>query len=145
MLRKFGLKREGEELCEGILEGQPCKTVVSIASMHAELRPVIERMLAPIKMLLRDIPPSIGVEVIEDGIFLTGGGALLPGMRDVVAAESAIDTRVVSDPLGAVICGARRMLPFAATLNLWKAWGRSPRADNRTATEEVFVNRSPAH
>ena len=44
-------------------------------------------------------------------------------MRDAVAAESAIDTRVVNDPLGAVIRGAWTMLPLAATLDLWKTWG----------------------
>jgi rod shape-determining protein MreB len=123
VLRKIGLTRRGVELCEGTIEGHPVEFPFSIGALHAELWPVIGRMLAPIKALLRDIPASIGAEVIEDGIFLTGGGALLPGMREAVAAESAIDTRIVADPLGAVIRGAWTMLPYAATLNLWKAWG----------------------
>ncbi len=85
-------------------------------------------------------PASIGAEVIEDGIFLTGGGALLPGMRDAVAAESAIETRIVADPLGAVIRGAWTMLPFAATLNLWKAWGRHQRTGIPAVPAPVFVD-----
>ena len=85
-------------------------------------------MLAPVQTLLRTLPASIGAEVIEDGIFLTGGGALLPGMREAVAEQSAIDTRVVPDPIGSVICGARRMLPLAASLDLWKSWGPRGRA-----------------
>lgn len=124
VLRKVGLGRQGEEICHGTSAGRPVQVLVPLAALHDELWPVIERMLAPIKALLRDIPASIGAEVIEDGIFLTGGGALLPGMRDAVALKSAIDTRIVADPLGAVICGAWTMLPLAATLNLWKAWGR---------------------
>ena len=89
---------------------------------------MIDRMLAPVQTLLRMLPASIGAEVIEDGIFLTGGGALLPGMREAVAEQSAIDTRVVPDPIGSVICGARRMLPLAASLDLWKSWGPRGRA-----------------
>lgn len=54
--------------------------------------------------------------------------ALLPGRREVVAEQSAIDTRVVPDPIGSVICGARRMLPLAASLDLWKSWGSRGRA-----------------
>jgi rod shape-determining protein MreB len=127
ILRKIGLTRVGEEFCRGTVGGQVAQVYLPVAGLHAELRPVLERMLAPMNALLRDIPATIGAEVIEDGIFLTGGGALLPGMRDAVAATSAIDTRVVPDPLGSVIFGAWTMLPFAATLNLWKAWGRQQR------------------
>jgi len=99
-----------------------------MAAFHAELRPVIDRLLAPIKDLLHDIPASIGAEVIEDGIFLTGGGALLPGMCAAVSEASAIEARTVAEPLNAVIDGAQVMLPLAATLNLWKTRGRHQRS-----------------
>ncbi|HEV7866730.1 MAG TPA: rod shape-determining protein [Chthoniobacteraceae bacterium] len=137
LLRKVGLTRKGRELCRGIADGRSVEAMFSVEPLHARLRPVLGRMLAPIKALLRDIPASIGAEVIEDGIFLTGGGALLPGMRDAVAADSAIDTRIVGDPLGAVIRGAWTMLPFAASLNLWKAWGRHPRTCSATVTRAL--------
>jgi rod shape-determining protein MreB len=124
VLRKVGLTRTGRHLCRGTANGQREDVFISIEALHARIAPVVARMLAPIKDLLRDVPASIGAEIIEDGIFLTGGGALLPGMRDAVADSNSIETRIVADPLGAVICGAWTMLPFAATLNLWKAWGR---------------------
>jgi rod shape-determining protein MreB len=142
VLRKIGLTREGEESCWGTIGGEPGEVLLSIAALQAELRPEIGRMLAPIKAMLREVPASIGAEVIEDGIFLTGGGALLSGMRDAVEAESAIDTRIVADPLGAVIRGACTMLPFAATLNLWKRWGRHQRMGTSAALVPVRVDRS---
>ncbi len=141
MLRKVGFTREHMDRFEGTVDGRSVTVPFSIADLHAELRPVVERMLTPIKELLRDIPASVGAEIIEDGIFLTGGGALLPGMRDVVAEASAIDTRVVADPLGAVIHGASTMLPLAASLNLWKTWGRQ-RVGNSAAQAPIFVDRS---
>lgn len=127
ILRKVGLSRHGVTKCRGSLGHLQLTAEVSIPLrvLHEELRPVLEQMLEPMVSLLHDVPASIGAEIIEDGIFLTGGGALLPGVRDAVAEASEIDTRVVQDPLGAVISGARRMLPFAASLNLWKDW--SPR------------------
>lgn len=126
LLGKVGFSSDGSEPCGGDRDGESARYLVSVADLHAELRPVFERMLAPIKILLRDIPAAIGAEIIEDGIFLTGGGALVPGILAAVAAENSIATRIVADPLGAVIRGAWTMLAFAATLNLWKAWDRIP-------------------
>lgn len=124
VLRKVGLTPSGDELCRGVERGE--LAVLSIEALHRELTPLINRIMAPIEAMLRELPAAFGAEVIEDGIFLTGGGALLPGMQEMVTARSAIATRVVADPLGAVISGALRMLPSAAALNLWKVWERSP-------------------
>lgn len=128
LLRKIGLSREGEELCHGTSVDEAVEFPLSIPELNAELWPVIDRILITVRALLSEIPASLGAEVIEDGIFLTGGGALLHGMRDAVASETAIKTCVVADPLGAVISGARTMLPFASTLRLWNSWGGHQRA-----------------
>lgn len=132
VLRLVGLRTGGVVLYRGGVEGD-VEFQVSMEALHEELRPLIKRMLAPIRELLRVLPASVAVEVIEEGIFLTGGGALLPGLCEMVYAENRIDTRIVEDPLGAVIRGACRMLPFAATLNLWKVWGRHQRSTNAVA------------
>lgn len=100
---------------------------VPMAGLHAELQPILAKMLSPIRSLLGRIPAVTGAEVIEDGIFLTGGGALLPGIREAVMRDTGIETRVVQDPLAAVIEGARAMLPMTSTLDLWTAWGSHQR------------------
>ena len=143
LLRKIGLTRQGEERCRGHVNGQPAAGRIQVAALQEELWPVVTRMLAPLKTLLKEIPASIAVEVIEDGIFLTGGGALLPGLRERVAAFSAIHTQIVPDPVAAVICGARRMLPIAAKLDLWNGWGTYQRAFLSPETRHV-VGRSRA-
>ncbi len=129
LLRQTGLLRRGVVMCQGHGHGPPGRAGLRLADLHEALRPILGRMLAPVRELLRSLPASIGAEVIEDGIFLTGGGALLPGMREAVAEENGIDTRVVPDPAGSVIRGARRMLPLAASLDLWKSWGPRGRAE----------------
>lgn len=123
ILRSQGLRREGEVRTWGFTEGRQVALSLKAADLQDRLWPTVSAMLAPIKTLLRNMTAGSGAEIIEDGIFLTGGGALLPGMREAVMAVTGIECRMVRDPLGAVICGASRMLPFAASLNLWKAWG----------------------
>jgi len=127
VLRRVGLKNAGEEGCLGVRRGMPAHCFLPVAELHVRLWPAVCRMLAPIRVLLREAPAAVGAEIIEDGIFLTGGGALLPGMRDAVEAGTSIETRVVADPLGAVIRGACTMLPFAASLDLWRTWSRPQR------------------
>lgn len=122
LLREVGLRRFGTALCQTAVDGIPVQYPLNITDLHAPLRPVLDRMLAPITALLRSLSATLDAEVIEDGIFLTGGGALLPGLRQAVARQSGIDTHIVPDPVGSVIRGARRMLPLAASLNLWKSW-----------------------
>jgi rod shape-determining protein MreB len=144
VLRLVGLRMGGEVLCRGSVDGEAVEFQVSIEALHAELRPLIERMLAPIKELLRELPAPVAVEIIEEGIFLTGGGALLPGLGELVSGENGIDTRIVADPLGAVIRGAWTMLPFAATLNLWKVWGRHQRSTNAVAPASFHAGQNSA-
>jgi rod shape-determining protein MreB len=68
-----------------------------------------------------DLPATYFVEVIEDGIFLTGGGALLRGMRERIAETTRVDVHVGPDPMGAAVHGARAMLPAISAMKLWKA------------------------
>ncbi len=80
----------------------------------------LSRMLENLTAMIRNLPPALGAEVIEDGIFLTGGGALLPGMSARVESLTGIHTTIAPQPLASVIHGARAMLPLAATLKLWR-------------------------
>ncbi len=123
ILRTHGFTGEGTVSCQGTRAGRPAWSSIRLIDLQSALHPVLHRMLGPVKTLLHQLPPPSSAQVIEDGLYLTGGGALLPGLREAVAAETSIDTRLVPDPVGSVICGARRMLPFAAAFDLWNTWG----------------------
>jgi rod shape-determining protein MreB and related proteins len=79
----------------------------------------VAALVGSMRRLLRELPPRVACEVIESGICLTGGGALLPGLRDRIAAGTAHEVRTAADPMHAVINGARRMLGVAARTGLW--------------------------
>lgn len=98
---------------------RPWEGSVPVTPLREAMLPVIFQMLNAIGSLLREIPPQFGAEVIEDGIFLSGGGALLLGLPRLIERHTGIDVRVVPDPLHSVIHGACAMLPIANVLGLW--------------------------
>lgn len=84
------------------------------------LSPIYEKIVKQVGATLRDLPPSLFCEVIENGICLTGGGALLPGISRRLFSEVKVDVKVAGAPLHAVIDGARAMLSTAIEIDLWR-------------------------
>lgn len=113
-LRRFGVMAVRDTLDETMALG------ASANLLRGALAAPVTAMLDTVKTMLRDLPASFGAEVIEDGIFMTGGGALLPGMDTLVERATGIHTTVTPQPLASVIHGARAMLPLAAALKLWR-------------------------
>lgn len=68
-----------------------------------------EKILATVADFLRGVPHEPGCEIIESGILLTGGGALLPGMAQRLAEATSIPVRTPPNPIDAVILGLRAM------------------------------------
>lgn len=62
------------------------------------------------RLTLAEAPPELTHDVLEAGIFLTGGGALLRGFDMLLAQECEVPVHVVEDPLLTVAVGAGRML-----------------------------------
>lgn len=81
--------------------------------------PAVEKLIDTVNYFLLDLPHSLGCEIIESGIWLTGGGALIPGMRERLEEETSISVRIVENPRTAVVEGARVILPVVTALNQW--------------------------
>lgn len=94
--------------------GKDGTSEIDVAVRHRDLwsalDPVYIKIVGQIGMALSELTPSVSCEVIESGICLTGGGALLRGISDRILAETRISTRVAEYPMRAVISGAKKML-----------------------------------
>ena len=114
LLRSVGVQPPlpGKDLCTGLRSGRVREERLPRRALYEALRPVLSDLLDGISALLRDLPSALAVQVIEDGIFLSGGGALLKGFPEPVSRATSIDVHVVADPLGAVVQGAAAMMPF---------------------------------
>lgn len=78
------------------------------------------RVVETIDTFLRNLPHDLGCEIIESGIRLTGGGSLIPGMRDLIEERTGISVNPAVNPRSAVVEGARAILPVVAALNQWR-------------------------
>jgi len=91
-------------------DGSEAAVGVGDDEIRDAMAPVVSSILARISRVLKDLPPVAACEVIEDGICLTGGGACLRGMADLISKATHLDVRVAPDPLRSVIYGAALLL-----------------------------------
>lgn len=80
---------------------------------------VADAIVGTVEAFVKDLPDSLGCDVIHSGICLTGGGALVPGMREYFEERLRISIRTAGNPLTAVAEGARAVLPVVLVLNQW--------------------------
>lgn len=85
------------------------------------LEPLIEKILRVAQTVWMRTKPSLGCEIIENGIWLSGGGCLVNGMADRLEEATRIRVHTTVNPLEAVVRGAHAMLPIIAILNCWSA------------------------
>lgn len=95
-----------------------CQPGLELAA--AALRPALAEIAETIDAFLRDLPHEVGCEIIESGICLTGGGALIPGLAHYLEQRTGIDVTVANDPRASVVEGARAIVPVIQALNQWR-------------------------
>ena len=83
----------------GMLDGLPKTIILTSEEVRDALREPVRQIVAAIRLTLEQTPPELSADIIEDGITLTGGGALLRGLDTLIQEETGIPVRVAEDPL----------------------------------------------
>ena len=83
------------------------------------IEPVVAEIAAFVRDVVNGLPAPIAVEIIENGMWLTGGGATLGRLGTRLRQVTRLDVHRPADPLRAVITGAGRMLSVADSSSLW--------------------------
>jgi rod shape-determining protein MreB len=91
-------------------EGRPRVVSVPDHEIREALGEPLKTIVAAVRDALDVIPPEISADVMDRGIVLTGGGALLRGLDERVRRETGLPVMVADDPLTSVVRGAGRML-----------------------------------
>ncbi len=94
-------------------------TYVRASQLGEALDPLCARLARFVEGVLRSLDARSGAEVVENGLVVAGGGALLPRLTAQLARATRLEVRVADDPLRAVIRGACRLLPQAGREGLW--------------------------
>lgn len=95
----------------------PRTSFIFKSKIQEHLEQIFGEILYVAQIMMEEISPDIGCEIIENGIFLSGGGALLKGMQVRLEEITHIPVTVAPKPLEAVVSGARLMLPIVSLLN----------------------------
>ena len=91
--------------------------MVSSQEIREALREPIGQILDCVSRTLEKVEPELAADIVENGIHLVGGGALLRGFDDVLSKAIGLTVTVVEDPLS---CVARGTAIYLENLSLWK-------------------------
>ncbi|MFA4942164.1 MAG: rod shape-determining protein [Patescibacteria group bacterium] len=95
----FSEPREMEVRGRDLINGLPKSIMVSDAQIREAISRTVSKMVDNIKLTLESTPPELVSDVYESGIYLTGGGALLYGLAELISVAAKIPVVVVDDPL----------------------------------------------
>ena len=97
-------------------EGRPRIVEVTEPEVRDALAEPLRAIVGAVKGALECVPPEIAADIYEQGLVLTGGGALLTRLDERLRQETGVPVRVADDPLTSVVKGAGRMLDDTALL-----------------------------
>ena len=93
-----------------LVSGLPKTVVTTTEEIREALEEPVQAIVDAVKVTLDTTPPELAADVMERGIVLTGGGALLLGMRERLEAETGMPVVMADDPLLSVAVGSGRSL-----------------------------------
>lgn len=88
-----------------MISGLPRKTVVTSEEIRQALQEPVGAIIESVTRTLERCEPELAADLVENGITLAGGGALLRGLNTVIAAHTGLDVRIADDPLTCVARG----------------------------------------
>ncbi len=103
-------EREIDVRGRDVITGLPKTVAVSSIEIRSAISECVLAIVESVKSLLERTPPELAADIIERGIYLTGGGALLAGMDRLLELETGIPTRVADDPVSCVALGTGKVL-----------------------------------
>ncbi len=93
-----------------LVSGLPKTIEISSKEINEALKEPVNNIIDAIKSTLEKTPPELSSDVMETGIVLTGGGALLHNLDKLVTIETGIPVRVAENPLDCVALGTGKAL-----------------------------------
>ena len=92
---------------------------ISLKEEHTadSLKPVLNQLMASIKDALENTPPELSADLVDMGLVLTGGGALLKNIDKLISRETGLPVQIAEDPLSCVALGTGKALDQEETFS----------------------------
>ena len=100
-----------------IRSGTPKEITLKEEDTAEALRPVLNQILAGIKDALENTPPELSADLVDMGMVLTGGSALLKNIDKLISKETGLPVQISEDPLSCVAFGCGKALDDEQTFS----------------------------
>lgn len=113
---------EGEMEIKGrnLIDGLPKNVMITASEVRDALADPLSTIIEAVKSTLEKTPPELAADIIDHGIMLTGGGALLRGLDLLVAKETSMPVHVAERPLDCVVDGTGKRLEITMPSEYYK-------------------------
>ncbi|MDH6673164.1 rod shape-determining protein MreB [Paenibacillus sp. LBL] len=109
-VRPGGRQAEMDIRGRDMVSGLPFTVTVSSAEVQEALWDPVSSIVLAAKSVLERTPPELSADIIDRGVILTGGGALLHGLDELLTDELRVPVLVAEDPMHCVVKGTGIML-----------------------------------
>ena len=104
--KKEKLEIRGRDLIGGL----PKTITITSEEVEEALKDSVNKIISMIKVVLEQTPPELASDIIENGIMLTGGGAMLQNLKELLEEALKVPVKVAENPLACVAEGTGIML-----------------------------------
>jgi rod shape-determining protein MreB len=100
-----------------MVSGLPRKTTISSEEIREALQEPLSAIIEAVTRTLERAEPELAADLVDNGITLAGGGALLRGLPEIMQKATGLDVRLADDPL---TCVARGTATYLENIEVWK-------------------------
>ena len=100
-----------------LVTGLPRSVTVTSLQVWEAIREPLESIVTAVKSILERTPPELAADIVDKGIVMTGGGALLEGLDTLLSRETGLPVYVAEDPVSCVALGTGRALGMLNVLS----------------------------
>ncbi len=102
-----------------LIDGLPKNVTITAAEVREALDDPLHKIIDAIRSTLENTPPELAADIIDRGITLTGGGALLRGIDTLINEETSIPVHIADNPLDCVVEGTLKRLEANIPFNTY--------------------------
>jgi len=103
-------KRELPMRGRNLVTGLPEEIMISDDDIRKAMEKSVKQIVSEIKIAIEECPPELLADIMTNGIYISGGGSLLRGLDALIQKETKIPTKIIEDPMTAVVRGAGMIL-----------------------------------
>ena len=106
LMTQMSMEIKGRDLNDGL----PRTDIITSDQVEKSMQESIDKIVEVVKITLEKTPPELASDIMEKGIMLSGGGALIKNLDKLISAETGMPVYIAEEPLDCVVKGTEKTL-----------------------------------